>query len=647
MHAHSKHTCHCDGHDLPNHPYTPQQKQEQKWRLFLPAILSFSLLLIGLYIDYYQSHLWMNEWIRISWYVMAYLMVGSPVIHAMYKAIRQKEVFSEFSLMVIATLGAFCIKDYPEAVGVMLFYTVGETIQGLAVRKARKNIQVLLDQRPETVRILTKEIWKDTPVMDVPEGSIMQIKPGEKIALDGILLSDEALLNPAALTGESKLLRKKKGESILAGMVNRQSLITVQSTAPYNNSKLAQMLELIQTASTRKAPTELFIRKFAKVYTPIVVGLAFLITMLPFFFDASYVFKDYLYKALVFLVISCPCALVISVPLSYFGGIGSASKQGILIKGGNYLDALAQLSHLVMDKTGTLTEGTFSVQAICIFPSEQEAEILAYVHAVESKSTHPIAMTIALHTQHQKRAIPIAALQEIPGMGIEAKINDKHILLGNAKLLKKHHIAHASNVGNARGTIVFIAINGTCVGYIELADQVKSNAKYVVNKLHQMGIHTTILSGDKQAITTQVASLVGIKNAYGDLLPESKLEKFTTIKQAERKVGFVGDGMNDAAVVAQSDVGIAMGGLGSDATIEFADVVIQDDNLSKIPVAIEIATTTRQIVLMNIIFALTIKVSVMILGLVGLSSMWMAIFADVGVAILAVINATRILYKKF
>jgi len=630
-----------DGH---NHEHSAD---ESVFKMFLPAIISFLLLLIALGFDHYFPQSWFSGYIRIGWYVLAYLPVGIPVVKEAFESIVKGDVFSEFFLMVIATFGAFAIGEYPEGVAVMLFYTIGEVFQSMAVSKAKSNIKNLLDQRPDEVTLLENNIPKKVRAEDVAVGSVIQLKPGEKLALDGELLTETASFNTAALTGESKPDTKNKGETVLAGMINLNSVVQVKVTTAYNDSKLSKILELVQNAVKQKAPTELFIRKFAKVYTPIVVFLAVTICLLPYFFVADYNFSQWLYRALVFLVISCPCALVISIPLGYFGGIGAASKHGILFKGSNFLDSLATIQHVVMDKTGTMTEGVFKVQEVVISDNFQKEEILKMVNALESQSTHPVATAIHDYIGEIDTSIELKNVEEIAGHGLKAEISGKEILVGNFKLMDKFSISYEVDHSAIVYTLVAIAYDKQFVGYLTIADAIKEDAQLAIEKLKALGIKSTMLSGDKTNVVQFVAEKLGITNAFGDLLPEDKVNKLNEIKAKNETVAFVGDGVNDAPVVALSTVGIAMGGLGSDATIETADVVIQDDRPVKIASAINIGKQTRKIVWQNIILAFTVKAIVLILGAGGLATMWEAVFADVGVALLAILNAVRIQKMKF
>lgn len=633
-----------EGHD---HDHSHEVQDKSTLQLFLPAIISFVLLLIGITFDNFIENNWFNGWVRLVWYLIAYIPVGIPVLKEAYESIIKGEVFSEFFLMGIATIGAFAIGEYPEGVAVMLFYSVGEVFQAMAVTKAKTNIKSLLDQRPDEVTVLENGTPKVIKAEKANIGDIIQLKSGEKLGLDGELLSEKASFNTSALTGESKPDTKSKGEMVLAGMINLNTVSQVKVTTAYKDSKLSKILEMVQNATSQKAPTELFIRKFAKVYTPIVVFLAIVITFLPYFFVEEYQFKSWLYRALVFLVISCPCALVISIPLGYFGGIGAGSKNGILFKGSNFLDVLANVQNVVMDKTGTMTEGVFKVQEVNFGNEFNKDKILKLVNALESQSTHPVATAIHQFVGEIDHSIQLENVEEIAGHGLKATISGKELLVGNFKLMDKFNINYDLKTENIVYTLIAVAYDKKFVGYLTIADSIKKDAQLTIDKLKALNVKTTMLSGDKTSVVQFVANELGIENAFGDLLPEDKVNKVKELKAKNQTVAFVGDGVNDAPVVALSDVGIAMGGLGSDATIETADVVIQDDKPSKIPMAINIGKQTKKIVWQNIILAFAVKAIVLVLGAGGLATMWEAVFADVGVALLAILNAVRIQRMKF
>ncbi|WP_028664835.1 heavy metal translocating P-type ATPase [Runella zeae] len=637
-HQHDEHHDDDDGHD-----HEHSAGNQTTFQLFLPSVISLVLLLIAIALDQWIPQNWFGGWIRIVWYLVAYAPVGLPVIKEAFESITKGEIFSEFFLMTIATVGAFAIQEYPEGVAVMLFYAVGEVFQTLAVKRAKGNIKALLDQRPDEVTLVMDN--RQTHIVKaefVEIGAIVQLKAGEKLALDGVLLSDSASFNTAALTGESKPDTKTKGEGVLAGMINLNGVAQVKVTTAYKDSKLSRILELVQNAAAQKAPTELFIRKFAKIYTPMVVGLALGICLLPYFFVDTYDFKTWLYRSLIFLVISCPCALVISIPLGYFGGIGAASRNGILFKGSNFLDIMANIQHVVMDKTGTLTKGVFKVQEVVFKEEFDKIKMLQMVNTLESKSTHPVATAIHQYVGAADVSIPLQEVEEIAGHGLKAIIEGNELLVGNFKLMDKFGIQYDVNPQSIVDTLIAVAFNKAFVGYLTIADEIKEDASQTVNALKKWGIKVTMLSGDKSTVVQAVAQKLAILNAFGDLLPEDKVNKVKVLKAKNETVAFVGDGVNDAPAIALSDVGIAMGGLGSDATIETADIVIQDDAPSKIPMAIHIGKQTKRIVWQNISLAFGVKAIVLILGAGGLATMWEAVFADVGVALLAILNAYRI-----
>jgi len=575
---------------------------------------------------------------------VSYVLVAFSVFKEAFELAKKLDFFNEFSLMGIATIGAFAIGEFPEGVAVMLFYTIGEMFQESAVNRARNNIKALLDVRPKEATVFRDGNWKTIAPEEVKIGEKIQVKVGEKIPLDGILLSEKASLNTSALTGESKPSSIQKSEEVLAGMLNLDQVIEIETTKLFENSSIVRILQMVQDASSRKAKTELFIRRFAKIYTPIVFLLALLVTLVPYLFVENYVFKDWLYRGLVFLVISCPCALVISIPLGYFGGIGAASRNGILFKGSNFLDIIANVTTVVMDKTGTLTKGVFKVQDI-VPENISKEDFLSILSSVESHSTHPIAKAVSEF--HPSNQIP-ESVEEISGKGIKAVINQQRVLAGNTKLLKTFNINYPEFLEEIVETTVVLAIDNEYKGYITISDEVKEDSELAINQLKNNNIKTVMLSGDKDSLTQNIAKKLGIDSAFGGLLPEGKVEKLENLKNNPKEiVAFVGDGINDAPVLALSDVGMAMGGLGSDAAIETADVVIQTDQPSKIATAIKIGKETKKIVYQNIFLAFGVKLVVLILGAGGLANMWEAVFADVGVALLAILNAVRIQNMKF
>ncbi|NRR91199.1 cadmium-translocating P-type ATPase [Winogradskyella undariae] len=624
---------HDDGH---NHGSKPNN-----FKAYIPAIVSFIMLIVGIALDYFDVAFF-KDWIRIIWYSIAYLPVGFPVVKEGWESIKKGDVFTEFFLMSIATIGAFIIGEYPEGVAVMLFYAVGELFQNAAVNRAKSNIKALLDVRPNEALVYRNNDYISVSPETVEIGEKVQVRVGEKIPLDGILLSKKGSFNTAALTGESKPDTIAKGEKVFAGSINMDGVIEIETTKEFKDSSIARILDMVQNATARKSKTELFIRKFARVYTPIVVFLAIAVTFLPYFFVDDYVFRDWLYRALIFLVISCPCALVISIPLGYFGGLGAASKNGILFKGASFLDAMTKINTLVMDKTGTVTKGVFKIKEVKAIGWE-ESDFMKYLMAMEEQSTHPIAKAI-MEYKEDGEDFEAKDVSEIAGKGLKGIVNGKTILVGNKALMLANNIDVPTETDSIVESIVLVAIDNKFAGYVVIADELKEDAKETITALHKVGIkNIMMLSGDKDSITQQVARELGIENAKGGLLPEDKLNEVEILKQnLNNKIAFIGDGINDAPVLAASDVGIAMGGLGSDVAIETADVIIQTDQPSKVVRAIKIGRSTRKIVWQNIGLAFGVKVIVLILGAGGLATMWEAVFADVGVALLAILNAVRL-----
>ena len=642
--------CSCCAH---THECAPEKHIEKKESIFAEywkVGLSFILLISGIIMNALELPFFREGYFSLIWYVVAYLPVGLPVMKEAWESIKDKDYFSEFTLMFVATLGAFYIGEYPEGVAVMLFYSVGELFQEKAVDKAKRNIGALLDVRPEEAAVVRDgRVVIENP-QNVKVGETIEIKTGGRVPLDGMMLNEVAAFNTAALTGESVPRSIRMGEEVLAGMIVTDKVIRIKVIRPFDKSALARILELVQNASERKAPAELFIRKFARVYTPIVIGLAVLIVLLPFIYSLItpqflFTFNDWLYRALVFLVISCPCALVVSIPLGYFGGIGAASRLGILFKGGNYLDAVTKINTVVFDKTGTLTKGTFEVQSCNCESGVSEEELIRMIASVESSSTHPIAKAVVNYAG--RRDIELSSVtdsKEYAGLGLEAAVNGIQVLAGNGRLLSKFQIEYPPELLSITDTIVVCAIGNKYAGYLLLSDSLKEDARIAIQNLKALGIQNIqILSGDKQSIVSNFAEKLGISEAYGDLLPDGKVKHLEELRQhTENQVAFVGDGMNDAPVLALSNVGIAMGGLGSDAAIETADVVIQTDQPSKVAEAIKVGKLTRRIVWQNISLAFGVKLLVLILGAGGLATLWEAVFADVGVALIAIMNAVRI-----
>ena len=610
----------------------------------LRTIITSVLFAIAMYSElatdvFKQYPLW-----RLIAFAAAYLPVAIPVMIEAVEGIRKRDFFTEFTLMVVATLGAFALKEYPEGVAVMLFYAVGELFQQAAVGRAKKSIKALLDVRPQTATVLRNGSATQVPPGTVRVGEVVRVSPGERVPLDGELREGSASFNTSALTGESVPRKVEQGENVLAGTIAMDRSVEVIVTKPYADSSLARMLYLVQHATAQKAPTELFIRKFARIYTPIVFACAVALVLLPMLFVTDYVFSTWLYRALIFLVIACPCALVISIPLGYFGGIGAASRRGILFKGSDKLDRMAQVNTVVSDKTGTLTEGRFRVTALHAVDVD-EARLLQILASVEAHSTHPVAKAIGEHAKEAQVQLLDAQVEEIAGHGLKGNVDGKVVLAGNMKLMAKGNVNVPDALAAIPDTIVIGALDGKYAGYVTIADAPKPDAKEAVANMRAAGVREIImLSGDKQSVTTRVAQELGITDATGDLLPEGKLERVKAIKQDPRKVvAFIGDGINDAPVLAISDIGIAMGGLGSDVAIETADVVIQTDQPSRVAEAIHIARRTKRVVWQNISITFGVKVVVLLLGAGGIATMWEAVFADVGVSLIAILNAVRLI----
>ena len=629
--------------DGPNHS---DPESVGKFKTYLTAIFSFVMLIIGIAMDYFDVEFF-KDWVRIVWYIVAYLPVGFPVIKEGWDSIKNGDFFTEFLLMSIATIGAFAIGEYPEGVAVMLFYAVGELFQNVAVSRAKSDIRALLDVSPNEALVYRNNDYVSVNPETVEIGEKVQVRVGEKIPLDGVLLSEKGTLNTAALTGESKPDTIAKGEKVFTGSINLDGVIEIETTKEFKDSSIARILDMVQNATARKSKTELFIRKFARIYTPIVVFLAIGLTFFPFFFVEEYVFSDWLYRALIFLVISCPCALVISIPLGYFGGLGAASKNGILFKGASYLDEMTKVNTVVMDKTGTVTKGVFKIKEIKAIDWE-EPEFMQYLMAMEEQSTHPIAKAI-MEYKADGEDFQAYEVSEIAGKGLKGTVNGKTVLVGNKPLMVSNNIEVPSETDSIVESIVMVSIEGKSAGYVIIADELKDDAHEAIKQIRESGISKIImLSGDKDSITQQVAKEMGVDWAKGGLLPQDKLKEVEKLMSENiGRVAFIGDGINDAPVLAASDVGIAMGGLGSDVAIETADVIIQTDQPSKIAKAIKIGRSTRHIVWQNIGLAFGVKIMVLILGAGGLATMWEAVFADVGVALLAILNAVRLQKMKW
>lgn len=607
----------------------------------IKIIIALVLFFIALIINFN------NEWINNIIYIISYIIVGLEIIRKAIKNITRGKVFDENFLMTVATIGAFGVGEFSEAVAVMLFYQVGELFQSYAVDKSRKSISSLLDIRPDFANVERNgKIVKVDPD-DVKIGEIIVVKPGEKIPLDGYVIEGKSSLDTKALTGESLPREITEREEVLSGCINLNGVIKVEVTKEYGNGTVSRILELVENASSKKSKSENFITKFARYYTPTVVIIAVILAILPPLIIKDWEFSDWLYRALSFLVVSCPCALVISIPLSFFGGIGGASKMGILIKGGNYLEAIANTEIVVFDKTGTLTEGVFEVQKVKAIDISEE-ELLKVTAYSENYSNHPIALSIKNAYNKEIDEKLIIKTQELLGFGIVSRIGEQEVLVGNEKLMNERQIKFTKC--DDIGTILYVAIEGKYVGYIVIADKIKDDSIKAIKDLKKSNIKQTVmLTGDKKSVGECVARTLGLDKVYTELLPDGKVEKVESLlkeKSEKGKLAFVGDGINDAPVLALADIGIAMGGVGSDAAIEAADVVLMTDEPSKIVNAIHLSKKTMRIVKENIIFAIFIKVLVLILSVLGVSTMWGAVFADVGVSVIAIINALRVLRVK-
>lgn len=606
--------------------------------------MSLLMLVGGLVMDALGTGWFALGTVRVVWYVAAFLPVGLGVMREAWECAVKKDVFSEFMLMSVASVGAFLIGEYPEAVAVMLFYCIGETLQDMAVDRAKDNIKSLMDFRPDHASLVCGNAVRVVSPDEVKPGDVIEVKPGERVPLDGELLSGTAEFDTAALTGESVPRMVETGGEVLAGMIATTGVVRLKVKRPAGESAVSRILSMVEEASSRKAPAELFIRRFARIYTPVVIGLAALTVLLPWLWSLmepsfGYVFGTWFYRALIFLVISCPCALVISVPLSYFCGIGSASTRGILFKGGNLLDAITHVDTVVFDKTGTLTRGVFSVVKVY---GDDPAGLLAAVSSIERNSNHPIAKAIVAHAG--AGSCDVSDVKDVPGYGMTAVCNGDRWVVGTLRMLDREGITYPSEVAGAVGTMVACARNGRYAGGILLSDTLKDDAVEAVKALRKMGVgHVEILSGDRQELVVKVAAALHVDRGSGDLLPQGKLERIEALKREGRNVAFCGDGINDAPVLALSDVGIAMGAVGADMAVETADIVIQNDRPSLVAEAIRLGRRTRSIVRGNIIFAISVKVLIMLLGLAGIANLWGAVFADVGVALIAVANAMRLM----
>ena len=607
------------------------------WRIIIGAAVLATAVLLSLN----------NEWLQIALFIISYIIVGGDVVKRAVKNIFKGQVFDENFLMSIATIGAFFIGEYPEGVAVMLFYQVGELFQSYAVGKSRKSIASLMDIRPDYANVKKGDELVKVDPDEVQIGDIILIKAGEKIPLDGKVIEGSSMIDTSALTGESVPREVEVGSDILSGCININGVITAEVTKEFGESTVSKILDLVENASSKKSNSEQFITKFARYYTPVVVIIAVFLAIIPPLVIDGATFSDWIYRALAFLVVSCPCALVISIPLSFFGGIGGASKKGVLVKGSNYLEALAETEIVVFDKTGTLTKGVFNVQEIHPEGVSKE-ELLELTAHAESYSNHPISLSLKRAYSKEIDNGRISDVEEISGHGVIATVDSKKVMVGNIKLMKMMDIPYFK--GELIGTIVHVAVNNKYIGYIVIADEVKEDSAQAIKELKAANIKQTVmLTGDNKSIGSKVAKELGLDKVYAELLPADKVEKLEELfsqKSKKGKLAFVGDGINDAPVLARADIGIAMGGLGSDAAIEAADVVIMTDEPSKIATTMKISKKTLKIAHQNIVFAIGIKIIVLILSAFGITTMWAAIFADVGVTIIAVLNAFRALNVK-
>ena len=628
--------------ETPSHS-TPMAQPEWKehWNLLLALLILAVMMVLNLGFNIIPEKI-----IDFSIHAVAYILAGYNVIRLAIRRIQRADFFNEFVLMTVATLGAFYIGSYSEGVAVMVFYCIGEWFQDAAVSKARRNIKALLDIRPNEVTVIQNGIHQTKHPSAVEPGDIILVRNGERVALDGELISGDTSFDAAALTGESVPVLKHTNEKIYAGMISLNKVAEIKVNAAFKDSALSRILQMVQDATARKSRTQLFISRFAKVYTPIVFFLALALCVIPYFIVDNYIFNDWFYRALVFLVISCPCALVVSIPLGYFGGIGLASRNGILFKGGNFLDALTKTDTVVMDKTGTLTHGVFKVQKVVAI-STSEKELVSLTAALERHSTHPAGKAIVDFASSPGHAITVTGVEEFAGRGLTGIVNGKKIAAGNTGLFQHLNISFPQTLNEEAGTIILVAIDDAYAGYFLIADAIKDDAFATIKKMQALNIDTIMLSGDKQSVVDKVAQQLGIQKAFGDLLPGDKLAKVQQLKDAGKRIVFAGDGINDAPVIALADVGIAMGALGSHAAIETADVVIQNDQPSKILTAIKIGRITRNIVWQNIILAMGVKIAVLVLAAEGSAELWEAVIADVGVALLAILNAVRIQRFRF
>ncbi len=630
---------HIDGHDHGSGEFDLKAA-------LVPIAVATALFLAGLIFNepLHDTPFTIAEYVVL---IPAYLISGRSVLTTAGRNILRGRIFDENFLMTIATLGAIAIHEVPEAVAVMLFFQVGELFQDYSVGRSRRSIRALLEVRPDTANLKVGEDSREVSSESVQVGDVILVRPGEKVPLDGEILEGKSQMDTSALTGESVPRTVAVGDAALSGMINQSGVLTVRVTKPFNESSISRILELVENASSKKADTEKFITRFARYYTPVVVFLSLAVALLPPLLIPGATHSTWVYRALVLLVISCPCGLVISIPLGYFGGIGGAAKHGILVKGSTFLDALTQVDTVVFDKTGTLTQGNFRVTQIVPENGWSQRELLSLAAQVESQSNHPVAQSILQAYGQPTDRFTITDYEEIAAHGIRARIDGRIVLAGNDRLLHRERIPH--EVCTVEGTVAHLAVEGEYAGHITIADELKQDAAQAIKRLHAQGIRTAMLTGDSQSVANRVARQLGLDQYRAELLPEDKvkaLEEFIAQAKKNRKVVFVGDGINDSPVIARADVGMAMGGLGSDAAIETADIVIMTDAPAKVAEAIRLARRTLRIVWQNIILAMSVKALFIALGAVGLASLWAAVFADVGVALLAILNASRILREQ-
>jgi len=618
-----------------------EQENNEIKESIIKLILGLVFFIIPLIFDFSPK-------IELGLFLISYALVGGEIVLRAVKNISKGQVFDENFLMTIATLGAFAIRQYPEAVAVMIFYQVGELFQDIAVNKSRKSISDLMDIRPDSANVKRGEEFITVSPQEVLIGDIIMIKPGEKLPLDGVIIEGKSMVDTSALTGESVPRTVRTGDEVLGGFINKNGLLYVKVEKEFGESTLSKILDLVQNAGAKKAPTEKFITKFARYYTPVVVISAVILAVVPPLIIEGATFSDWIYRALVFLVVSCPCALVVSIPLGFFGGIGSASKNGILIKGGNYLEALNKVETIVFDKTGTLTKGVFKVTNVYSKEGFTKESLIEYAAYVEAFSTHPIATSIVEYFDKDIDKSRVKNYEEISGHGIKALVDNKNVLAGNKKLMDMHNI-EVEEVSSI-GTVVYLSIDEGYAGHVDISDEIKEDSKEAITGLKASGIKNILmLTGDNKFVADKVGTKIGVDKVYSELLPQNKVEILEGLQEdklRKGKVAFVGDGINDAPVLARADIGIAMGGVGSDAAIEAADIVIMTDEPSKIILAIKIAKKTNKVVWQNIIFALSVKLVILILGAMGIATMWEAVFGDVGVALIAVLNSMRVLRVK-